>query len=41
MPNSENTLVDTKILKISLVKASVIFCCYDNKNPLATKLVWL
>jgi len=41
LSNSENTLFDTKILKISLIKASVTFCCYGNKNSLATKLVWL
>jgi len=30
--DSESTLFDTKILKISLIKASVTFCCYGNKN---------
>jgi len=39
LSNSENSLFDT--LKISLIKASDTFCCYGNKNSLATKLVWL
>jgi len=41
LSDSENTPFDTKILKISFKKASVTFCCYGNKNSLATKLVWL
>jgi len=28
----ENTLFDTKILKIPLIKALVTFCRYDNKK---------
>jgi len=37
LSNFENTLFDTKILQISPIKALVTFCCYGNKNSLATK----